>query len=114
MYRKYRNCAYCLLPCAPTRDHARPQHLGGKLHDHRGQNWVPACVQCNAIKGGLPWSWWIRALPVRPEVSLGPSLESFEKWLLDHLTPGFKWMLQDVQAELTRRKIREQDILIGL
>jgi hypothetical protein len=49
-------CPYCenpmsgpMTPRAPTRDHVRPRHLGGKLDE---TNRLIVCAKCNNDKGG--------------------------------------------------------------
>ncbi len=108
MSTKHSVCAYCALPCNPTRDHCQPQHLGGRLHNHRGQNWLPACARCNGLKGALPWRWWLRALPLhdeRPAKVQGPNLEALHAWLQTKpaATPGLQWIRDEVVAEIAKR-----------
>jgi hypothetical protein len=56
-------CSYCLRAEATTRDHVIPRSRGGGGGD--AYNLVPACAECNRIKGALLVFSWFRPMEQR-------------------------------------------------
>ena len=61
------NCAYCGVSEPRTADHLMPRVRGG---DHRGENLVPCCAQCNSSKGGKDVMAWHRTRLQFPSLSI--------------------------------------------